>query len=750
MTLDQIVTGPRPAPLVAYAARELAGYTHALTGRKPRVAATARRTAGRTVLLDAGARNLSDQGYALRPIDTRAFAIDGGSPKAVMWGVYDLVERWGVRYELHGDIMPGRPRLGFPARPVICEPDLKLRSFRTYNDFANNPSHWAARDYRVLIDQVAKLRYNGILFCVGPYDPFVDLRFRGARKTLTAPDFGWRPEIRPDHPGYDQFVASGDARRGAFVSADLTGHDRYEDAVAAAQSYARKVFRMAHARGMSCLVIARAADFDPNIRRRIRELTRPRHKVRRTPIHRICYGEWREGPEVETGRCMSINNPVFMDAIAANIQAHVDALPDADTFFFNSTEFGGSDADCERAWKALDRKYGLSALKTLPALQREARRLAEENPDRSERELRGDIVLLCAFDKLINERGFDLSKARKGCSVMPGGLAPELCRFLPLMFGRGSHYMASFGYVPSYVATRANALRQKDPEAIRYTLVTSAEDDNVGLLPQMTGPSVHKIIEALRDVGAHGVQTRHWMHANLLPTFHYIAHAAWEKGWTPRSAYRHLYEPICGPRATPHILRAIGRLERITEFMHRDIICVSFPVPRWITGLWEQWPATLTPAVLQRIGKAYASAADDLSTAVRGSRPAGRNHLFALERHVRHAVYYCRALLAMHRARIAEDAATAARHGEVERKILYGNVVGGRFDHLHAARKDVTRYLAEAESLMRRSCEVFAEGVCDRIDLGALASLNSYNLDVLAALARVARAKGDMFSCRET
>ena len=50
---------------------------------------------------------------------------------------------------------------------------------------------------------------------------------------------------------------------------------------------------------------------------------------------------------------------------------------------------------------------------------------------------------------------------------------------------------------------------------------------------------------------------------------------------------------------------------------------------------------------------------------------------------------------------------------------------------------------------MRQCCEVFAEGVRDRIDLGALATLNSFNLDVIAALARIAKAKGDMFSCQD-
>ena len=197
MKLARIVIGPKPPRLVRKAAEELAAYTQRLYQHRPRVVQRAGNGRGLTVVLRAGAKGLSDQGYALRPVDGTSFVVEGGSPVAVLWGVYDLVERWGVRYELHGDILPDRPgTLRLPGRPVVCEPDLRLRSFRTYNDFANNECLWPAADHEVLLDQLVKLRFNAILFCVRPSDPFIDLRFRGARKTIAVPNYGWRPVIR--------------------------------------------------------------------------------------------------------------------------------------------------------------------------------------------------------------------------------------------------------------------------------------------------------------------------------------------------------------------------------------------------------------------------------------------------------------------------------------------------------------------------------------------------------------------------
>ena len=750
MKIHRIVIGSKPRRLVRHAARELAQYTKQLFKHQPRIVASQRKATGITVVLDLKADGLSDQGYAFRWIDRNTFAIEGGAPIAVLWGVYDLVERWGVRYQLQGDILPDRPAaLAFPKKTTRCEPDLTIRTFRTYNDFANNECAWSAEDYGLLIDQLAKLRYNGILFCVRPFDPFIDLRFHGARKTLAEPNFGWRPEIKQDHPGYHLFAASGDAKHGVFVNPQLTRQGSYDQRIKAGQAYARKVFRMAHARGMQCLVSGAAADFDPAIRQRIRELTKPQHKTKRTPIHRIGYGIWREGPDAETGRCMSVRNPVFLDAVLTNLQAHIDAFSEADAFFFSSTEFGGSSGDCERAWRILDKKYGLSKVMTLKTLQKEAARHAEGKEavsdaegkkaiaDRAVHEVRGDIVILYALDHLINERGLDLSKARRGTTVSPYGLSAELHRFLPLVFPHGSRYVAAYGYMPFYVAKRTDTLKQEDPEAIQYSIVVSAEDDNIGLLPQLTGPSVHKIIEGVRNVGARGFQTRQWQHSNLLPTFHYLAHTAWEKGWTPHKAYRHLYEPVCGQRAMPHIMRAFRRMEQVTEQMHRDVFCVSFPVPGWICGFWEDIPdRSKRSKRLDEIAKVYEKISDDLAQAIRVSRAAGRDNLIALERHTRHAVYYCQSVSHLFRARSADLEATAAQGS-------------GSFDDLDAGRSAVIRHLDQSEALMRKACETFSEGVRDRCDLGALATLNSYNLDVIAAYARIGRAKGEMFSCQD-
>src|SRR4029077_895538 len=55
-------------------------------------------------------RNLGEQGIVIERASVgsqEAVIAGGGSPQATLWAVYELVERyWGVRYMLHGDVLP--------------------------------------------------------------------------------------------------------------------------------------------------------------------------------------------------------------------------------------------------------------------------------------------------------------------------------------------------------------------------------------------------------------------------------------------------------------------------------------------------------------------------------------------------------------------------------------------------------------------------------------------------------------------
>src|SRR5437867_3042248 len=107
-----IVTGTQPAELVAFAAQELQRYVSKLFGLQATIAAKTG-PADATILLDAEASGMQapsdDQSFALRRFERggHPFLLAvGDSPAATLWASYELVEQWGVRYLLHGDVFP--------------------------------------------------------------------------------------------------------------------------------------------------------------------------------------------------------------------------------------------------------------------------------------------------------------------------------------------------------------------------------------------------------------------------------------------------------------------------------------------------------------------------------------------------------------------------------------------------------------------------------------------------------------------
>jgi len=152
---------------------------------------------------------LGEQGILLRNISFRrtpALVVGGGSSEAVLWAVYELAERFGVRYLLHGDLLPKRSE-PFPPRglDVVKEPVFPIRWWRTVNDFAMGPESWGMADHRPVIDQLAKFKFNRLFLSLWPWQPFVDLGFRGARKRCATLWFGYRYPITDDMPGRELF-----------------------------------------------------------------------------------------------------------------------------------------------------------------------------------------------------------------------------------------------------------------------------------------------------------------------------------------------------------------------------------------------------------------------------------------------------------------------------------------------------------------------------------------------------------------
>ena len=121
-----VVLGRDAPELERLAAAELCRYLDSLYAIKVKPAAAPAKSAEVTLLLGSPQTNpavrtalgadgwphITDQGIVLKHVKLDGkpgLVIGGGSPRACLWAVYELAERWGVHYLLHGDVLPREP-----------------------------------------------------------------------------------------------------------------------------------------------------------------------------------------------------------------------------------------------------------------------------------------------------------------------------------------------------------------------------------------------------------------------------------------------------------------------------------------------------------------------------------------------------------------------------------------------------------------------------------------------------------------
>ncbi len=198
-----ILTPPNASGLETLAAREVRRYLYLRTGRlAPILQAQPGQTppAGAIVVarkdrplaaaadpsLKSALAALRPQQYLLKtiqPAGRQVLLLAGGDEAGTLYAAYRFAERLGVRFYLHGDVVPderislagaaGEPSKGAtrllgsaapaPGLPVLDElgaPLFTLRGIQPFHDFPEGPDWWNRDDYLAIISQLPKLRMN--------------------------------------------------------------------------------------------------------------------------------------------------------------------------------------------------------------------------------------------------------------------------------------------------------------------------------------------------------------------------------------------------------------------------------------------------------------------------------------------------------------------------------------------------------------------------------------------------------------
>lgn len=115
--------------------------------------------------LSAAISDLGPEQYLLRTVkkDMRKIVvIVGGDDAGVLYGAYRFAEKLGVRFYLHGDVVPDER---IPATlpddwNESGKPLFATRGIQPFHDFPEGPDWWSLDDYKAILSQLPKLRMN--------------------------------------------------------------------------------------------------------------------------------------------------------------------------------------------------------------------------------------------------------------------------------------------------------------------------------------------------------------------------------------------------------------------------------------------------------------------------------------------------------------------------------------------------------------------------------------------------------------
>lgn len=695
-----IVVGPQAPPLERFAAQELASQTKELFGAESTIATEVPRNKDSLILVGSPATNpavaqavgtnwpkLSDQGHLVRSSQLAGrptVLVGGGSPVATLWAAYEFGYHFGVRYLLHGDIFPAaKPPLKLDGIDRVLEPNLRLRTWRTVNDFPIGPESWGLADQRQLLKQLAKLKFNRVLIQVYAWQPFVDYEFGGVKKQTALQWYGYRYPVDGDTAGRAAF-------RGAtvFENPDFAGKTTYAQRIEAGQTLVRGIIDQAHSLGMTAALGLSPLEFPREF-----ASTLPGAKVLQS-LEQLVVGPGKQQPP---------DDPRLRALTITQLRAYIDAYPQLDAIYLTLPEFPEWVEHHDQAWARLDQRTGIAKSVDMAQLTQSAKtRGLIASGDRGVQALRGNIAALDFFHTLLADAKLLTRKDGKKLDVtivdVDSAFYPALDKLLP----PGTSGLHFVDYTARRVAAHPDLLAEVPAKSIPSNLILTLADDNVGVLPQMATSHLHSLVGQLRKNGWQGYSTRYWIAGDLSPSAHYLSRASFDASATPTATITDLIDHISGEEVATRVLKGFELIEQATDLIDENDIGFTFPVPGVVL---KHYAATEPPpAWWAKVKTNYAKAMDEMYRGNTRARQGARPFTLYYAKRLEFAVHYLTSIEAVRNAGVAK------------------------------AKGDKDAQIAELEKAieaMYNALSAYSEVARDQSDRGVIAVLNEYGYRAL-------------------
>jgi hypothetical protein len=666
-----VVIGADAPRLERFAARELTDQLQKLFDARVQVSEKVPATSEHLILVGSPATNpavkemagnrwpkLTDQGHLLRSLsqgDRKALLVGGGSPVATLWAVYELGHHFGIRYLLHSDVMPAeKPALKLDGLDKVLEPTLRLRTWRTVNDFAIGPESWGLAEQKRFLGQLAKLKFNRVMLAFYPWQPFVHFEFKGVKKKTGMLWYGWHYRVDGDTPGRAAFKGAKE-----FENPDFAGKTTYEEKHKAAVALASGIIDTAHDLGMSAGIAISPLEF-------------PREFAAVLPGAKVLTGL--EALTVGPGPKQPPDDPLLRELTATQIRAYINTYPKVDALYLSLPEFPDWVEHYQKAWERLDARTGIAKVVDLKRLTETARtRNLIASGERGIQALRGNIAALDFFHALLSDPA--LLKRPDGGKVEPVIVEVDTALFpvLDKIFPPKTSALQFVDYTARRVAAHADLLGQVPARAVPSSLIFTLADDNVGVLPQLTTSHLHTLVGRLRQYGWEGFSTRYWIPGDLNPSVHYLSRAAFDARVTPQAAYDDLITPIAGEGVVERLAKAFDKIEEATTLIDQNDIGFSFPVPGLVMKHYQA--NSPPPAWWKKVRDLYAGAMDEMYRGQQRSHVGPRPFMLYHAKRLEFAVEYLNSVEALRlagQAKAKRDTVKQLEHLEKAVESMYG------------------------------------------------------------------------------
>ncbi len=618
----------------------------------------------------------AEQGYGIGRNGT-AMVVVSVSDSGVRNGLYALLEHYGARFQINGEVLP--PRQRFRTRPLrdTRAPAVRYRGLLPWDNFLCGMSGWNLEDYQAVINRMLRMRLNMLQFHFYPGMAYFTETVDG---NTVPPLYVGMPVDR-----FDTRNAVGrQAFRGEAVFAPRPWVEHAANPRAAADAVQR-MFRQA-------LGYARSLGIHTAVGFELMETTAP--------------GFTRTDKPQDNGQGLNFIDPLNPENVRRN-RERLDSLirmyPDSDTWWMWQSE--------ARGWLSANvgREPGAAAM-------RQARNHWAGNPA-----LLGDIDYAEMFLRVT--QGLEPAVRNR---IATGGwsiehLFPAYHPDAPsnVIFASLNSYEPRIALADQIDSFRTGAMGR------RTWMIEWWEFDGNQWFPQFRAGWQEQMYKRARKHGVEAITLLGWKLTGVEHNIRYLAEWSWQPALSAEGFYTAYARDVLGSASLAPVLWEMDRLEPDTPGATPGDARHMLLGAGWMSLVIPPLPTTAAAAQSAEWRRMAQAAAGDLCgvagqtrlregdirriarlrRALAGGSPAQRDRLNTLIRRLEFRVSYLDAVIAVNRSLLAFD--TAVREG--------GLTQGRRAAAPHA-RHAVLRGI--------QAVEQYAALIVDRGDQGVVAQLN--------------------------